>query len=68
VFTAPLTRLLADGARDGTLEPGDDPEETAAVLFNLVGWTYRHLRTGHRWSAERARRGVARIALRGVAA
>jgi AcrR family transcriptional regulator len=67
-FTAPLTRLLADGARDGTLEPGDDPEETATVLFNLVGWTYHHLRMGHGWPPERARRGVVGIALRGVAA
>lgn len=67
-FTAPLARLLADGVADGTLDPGEEVEETASVLFNLVGWTYRHLRDGHRFSAERARRGVVRIALRGVSA
>jgi hypothetical protein len=37
-------------------------------VLNLVGWTYRHLRRGHGWSAERARDGVLRIALDGVAA
>ena len=42
-FTAPLRRLLEDGAADGTLEPGGDLEETATVLYNQVGWTYRHL-------------------------
>jgi AcrR family transcriptional regulator len=65
VFTEPLERLLRDGEADGTLRAGD-PAETATVLFNLVGWTYIHLRTGHRWGADRAREAVLRIALRGV--
>ena len=38
------------------------------VLFNLVGHTYRHLRTGHAWSAKRAREEVLGLALRGVVA
>lgn len=67
VFTEPVQRLLADGAADGSLEVAD-PEETATVLFNLVGHTYRHLRTVHGWSAKRARRGVLDLALRGVVA
>jgi AcrR family transcriptional regulator len=67
VFTEPVRRLLADGAADGSLDV-DDPEETATVLFNLVGHTYRHLRTGHGWSAKRARKGVLGLALRGVVA
>jgi AcrR family transcriptional regulator len=67
VFTEPVQRLLADGAADGTLDV-DDPAETATVLFNLVGHTYRHLRTGHGWSAKRARERVLRLALRGVVA
>ena len=33
------------------------PEETATVLFNLVGHTYRHLRTDHGWSREAHPRG-----------
>lgn len=66
VFTAPLRRLLADGAADGSLGPNDGAE-TATVLFNLVGFTYRHLRQGHRWPPERARRAVLAIALDGVA-
>jgi AcrR family transcriptional regulator len=66
-FTEPIRRLLQDGAADGSLAAGD-PEETATLLLNLVSWTYRHLRRGHGWNAERARDGVLRIALDGVAA
>ena len=57
VFTEPLERLLRDGAADGSLR-AVDPIEMATVLFNLVGWTYIHLRTGHGWRPERARRSV----------
>jgi AcrR family transcriptional regulator len=67
VFTEPMRRLLADGAADGSLRV-DDPEESATVLFNLVGHTYRHLRAQHGWSPERTRRAVLDLALRGVAA
>lgn len=67
VFVAPLERLLLDGAADGSLRD-TDAGETATVLFNLVGFTYRHLRQGHGWSAARARRAVLRLALDGVAA
>jgi AcrR family transcriptional regulator len=66
-FTEPIRRLLEDGAADGSLVT-DDAEETATLLLNLVGWTYRHLRRGHGWSADRARDGVLRIALDGVTA
>ena len=65
-FTEPLERLLRDGAMEGSVASGDDPLETATVLFNLVGWTYIHLRTGHRWRPERARAETIAIALRGV--
>jgi AcrR family transcriptional regulator len=65
VFTEALVRLLTDGAADGSLRRVDAPE-AATVLFNLVGFTYRHLRVGHGWSAERARAGVLDIALRGL--
>src|SRR5512133_19308 len=66
-FTERIRSLLQDGAADGSLAP-EDPEETATLLLNLVSWTYRHLRRGHGWDAERARAGVLRIALDGVAA
>ena len=61
-FTEPVERLLRDGAADGSLRAVDDPAETATVLFNLISWTYRHLRGGHGWSPERtqARRAVDR--------
>ena len=65
VFTEPLERLLLDGAADGTLRTVD-PLETATVLFNLVGWTYVHLRTGHRWPPARARAAVLDLALEGL--
>ncbi|MBA2764816.1 MAG: TetR/AcrR family transcriptional regulator [Thermoleophilaceae bacterium] len=65
VFTEPLERLLLDGISDGSLRPVD-AQETATMLFNLVGWTYVHLRTGHRWSAERAR-AVVPLAIGGLA-
>lgn len=54
VFTDPLAKILRDGVADGSLR-AVDVEQTATVLFNMVGWTYMHLRTGHGWSAERAR-------------
>ena len=67
VFTQPLERILRDGSADGTIRELD-PLEMATVLFNLVGWTYIHLRSGHRWRPERARTATLEIALRGVAA
>jgi hypothetical protein len=65
VFTEPLVRLLSDGIADGTLREVD-PEETATVLFNLVGWTYVHLRTGHGWKPDRARRAILDPVLHGL--
>ncbi len=53
VFTDALEKLLRDGASDGTLRQVE-ALETATVLFNMVGWTYIHLRTGHGWSPQRA--------------
>src|SRR5215208_2709130 len=65
VFTEPLERLLRDGAQDGSLREVDFAE-IATVLFNLVGWTYVHLRTGHHWPPERSARHLLSIALEGV--
>ncbi|HEY5053742.1 MAG TPA: TetR/AcrR family transcriptional regulator [Solirubrobacterales bacterium] len=67
VFTEPLERLLRDGAADGSLR-ATDPVEMATVLFNLVGWTYIHLRTGHGWSPERACRATLEPTLHGLLA
>src|SRR4051794_29025980 len=67
VFTEPVERILRDGMLDGSLRE-IDVTETATVLFNLVGWTYRHLRRGHGWSPERARAGLLALALDGVSA
>jgi AcrR family transcriptional regulator len=65
VFTEPIEKILRDGVADGTLRDVD-PLETATVLFNLVGWTYIHLRTGHGWRPERALRGTLDPALYGL--
>ncbi len=66
VFTEPLERVLRDGVADGSVRAPEDPAEAATVLFNLVGWTYIHLRSGHHWSPERAQRATLDAALRGV--
>lgn len=58
-YTAPFARILIDGQTDGTLA-SDDPDEDAEVLFNLLGWTYIHLRRSHGWEPERARPAVLR--------
>ena len=65
-FTEPVERLLRDGAADGSLRALEDPAETATVLFNLIGWTYRHLRPVTAGRPERTTRGVLSIALEGV--
>jgi AcrR family transcriptional regulator len=65
VFTEPLERLLRDGSVDGTLRE-TDAEETATVLFNMVGWTYIHLRSGHGWNSERAQTATLDLALNGL--
>jgi AcrR family transcriptional regulator len=65
VFSEPLERLLRDGIADGSIREFD-PAEMATVLFNLVGWTYIHLRSGHGWSAKKAREAVLEPALHGI--
>jgi AcrR family transcriptional regulator len=67
VFTEPLERILRDGSTDGSLRDAD-AEETATVLFNLVGWTYIHLRTGHGWKPSRARSATLEPVLHGLLA
>ena len=66
VFTEPLERLLRDGAKEGSVREFDDPAATATVLFNSVGWTYIHLRSGHRWRAQAAARATIDLALNGI--
>ncbi len=67
VFAEPLERLLRDGIADGSIREVE-PLETATVLFNLVGWTYVHMRTGHGWSPEHARTAVLDPVLNGLLA
>jgi AcrR family transcriptional regulator len=67
VFVEPLERLLLDGIADGSLA-AVDAQETATVLFNLVGHTYRHLRSGHRWNVKRARDAVIGLVMEGMVA
>jgi len=65
IFVEPLARILQDGLLDGTLACAD-PEETATVLFNQVGWTYLALRHGQAWPAARTRELVVGFAVRAV--
>jgi AcrR family transcriptional regulator len=67
-FTAPLERLLRDGAADGTLREVEDPHAQAVTLFNAAAGTYLHLRTGHRWPAQRAQHAIIELLLHGLAA
>jgi AcrR family transcriptional regulator len=67
-FTDPIRRLLLDGASDRSLRALADVDETATVLYNVVGWTYWHLRVGHRWPVARARAAVLGVAVEAVAA
>jgi AcrR family transcriptional regulator len=62
-----LRRILEDGVRDGTLAV-DDVDEMATLLQNATGWTYRHMRSGHRWSPERASSRVVSLLVAGVRA
>jgi AcrR family transcriptional regulator len=64
-FTDTLRLLLEAGARDGSVRVGD-PAETATLIFNATGHTYRHLRTGHRWPAARARASVVGLVVDGL--
>jgi AcrR family transcriptional regulator len=65
VFTEPIEKLLRDGMADGSVRDVD-PVETATVLFNLVGWTYIHMRTGHGWKPDRARRATLEPVMHGL--
>ena len=65
-FTAPFERILRDGAGDGSLDV-DDPARAATLLFNAVGWTYMHLRSGHGWPAGAARDELVELVMRGAA-
>jgi AcrR family transcriptional regulator len=65
-FTGTLRRLLEAGAQDGSIAGVDDPAETATLIFNATGHTYRHLRTGHRWPAAKARERVVALVVDGL--
>lgn len=67
-FVAPFAKLLAEGAADGTLDPGPDATETATVLFNTAGWGYIQLRHAQRWPVDRARAGVMQLVMGGLRA
>jgi AcrR family transcriptional regulator len=65
-FTGVLRMLLEAGAEDGSIGAVADPAETATLLFNAAGHTYRHLRTGHHWPPERAREAVVALVVDGL--
>jgi AcrR family transcriptional regulator len=65
-FTGTLRRLIVAGMEDGSIGVVEDAEETATLIFNATGHTYRHLRTGHRWPAERAQEAVVALVVDGL--
>lgn len=65
VFTEALIGILTQGRQTGTLRV-EDPEQTATALFNIVGWSYIHLRTGHAWSVDKAAGSVRTTVLHGL--
>lgn len=65
-FIDAVSRILEDGEREGTLDAGPDAAETATLLLNATSWTYQHMRTGHRWSEEKARRRVVDLLVAGI--
>ena len=67
-FTGTLRRLLEAGAEDGSIGAIADPAQTATLIFNATGHTYRHLRTGHRWPAAKARAAVVALVVDGLPA
>lgn len=67
LFTRPIARLLRDGALDHSLRAVDDPDTTAAAIFNVAGWGYVHLRHAQRWTAEQAAASILEIVLPGLA-
>lgn len=67
VFADPFERLLRDGAADGSLRRLP-PEITATVLFNLVGWSYIHLRAAHEWDSDAAADSIIDLVLHGTIA
>ena len=66
VFTEPLERLLLDGQAEGSVRHLDDTLQTATVLFNQVGWTYIHMRSGHGWAPEAVEQATVDLALHGL--
>lgn len=65
-FTGALQRILVDGEAEGTLLAGPNCAERATLLFNATGWTYRHMRTGHRWPPAKAADQVVALLVAGV--
>jgi AcrR family transcriptional regulator len=65
VFIEPLERLLRDGMNEGSVRDLD-ALTSATLLFNMVGWSYIHLRSGHRWAPEQAAEATVDLAMHGV--
>ncbi len=68
-FVDPFARFLSEGSADGSLRPVEgDLLESAEVVFNMVCWTYLHLRSAHEVPSQQARALVIDLVLRGLTA
>jgi|SRR5437899_552531 len=66
-YLHPFIVFLREGARDGSLKPGEDIVATADIAFNAVAWPYVHLRGQHNWSREQTRARIVDVVLHGIA-
>ncbi len=65
-FIDALKRIIQDGLNEGSLQVHGDLGESATLLLNATSWTYREMRTGHRWPPEKARAQVVRLLVAGM--
>jgi len=65
-YLHPFIQFLREGAKDGSLNVGDDIVRAADIAFNAVAWPYVHLRGRHGWNADEARERVVGLVLNGI--
>lgn len=66
-FTEPIARVLVDGVNDLSLSV-PNPAATAELIFNLVGWTYVHLRRTHGSASDQIRSQLKSLLMDGLGA
>lgn len=65
-YAAPYARFIKDGRADGSLPTSGSVHDRATLAFNIVAWTYAHMRRHHGWTPAKARRLVVGLVLAGL--